>query len=321
MKEDKNSLFYGPVASRRFGYSLGIDLIPYKVCSFDCIYCQLGKTTTKTMERKQYKKIDFKNFTFGLKNVINNAKKIDYITFSGSGEPTLNSDMGTLIKAVKEITGIPVAVLTNGSLLNKKDVVKDLLNADLIKISLDGYNENIFRKINRPCCEITLSSIINGINLLSQNYNGRIWLEIMVLKGINDGLSAATDFKKVLLLDNRIYDRVEKIHLNTPVRPSGFKEVFTPSAKSIQTLKDILGEKAQVINQSSEDDLIPKYYKKNEKLNEKIVNLVKRRPTTTKDISIALGVNIHEVIKCLRFLLKDDKIKYKTYRENRYYYL
>jgi len=321
MKEDKSSLFYGPVASRRFGYSLGIDLIPYKVCSFDCIYCQLGKTTIKTTERKRYKKIDFKDFTTELKEIINSTEIIDYITFSGCGEPTLNSDIGILIDSVKEITDIPVAVLTNGSILDRKDVVKDLLNADLIKISLDGCNEDIFRKINRPCCKITLNNIINGINLLLQSYKGRIWLEIMVLKGINDGIDAATDFKNVLLQDNKIYDRVEKIHINTPVRPSGFKKVFTPSARSIQALRDILGKKSQTISPISEDDFNSFYYKKDKKLSQRIVELAKRRPVTTKDISIALEVNINEIIKCLRSLLESDKIKYKIYKDNRYYYL
>ncbi|MDD5660132.1 MAG: hypothetical protein PHR39_09020, partial [Actinomycetota bacterium] len=169
--------------------------------------------------------------------------------------------------------------------------------------------------------EVTLKSILDGIILLSQNYKGKIWLEIMVLRNINDGLNAAFDFKKALLQDNKIYDRIEKIHLNTPVRPSGFQEVFTPSIESIQALKDILGVKAQTINQISEDVFISKYHEKNEKLEERIIELAKRRPAAAKEISIALGVNINEIIKCLRLLLKNDKIKYKLYRNNRYYYL
>ena len=319
MDKKINSLFYGPVASRRFGYSLGIDLIPYKVCSFDCIYCQLGKTTVKTIERKKYKEINLNNFLSELEDIIKNAKRIDYITFAGSGEPTLNLDIGILINNIKKITDIPVAVLTNGSTLYKEDVVNDLKNADLIKISLDACNERVFKKINKPHHSITFDNIINGINLLLQSFNGRIWLEIMLLKNVNDDLSAFSEFKKILN-ENNILDRIEKIHINTPVRPSGFKEVFIPSSGDIEILKNTLGKKAEIINQITENDFLSNYYKQNKEIYEKIVELAKRRPATIKDFSHSLGMNINEIIKCIRLLLKDNKIKYKIYRNTRYYY-
>jgi wyosine [tRNA(Phe)-imidazoG37] synthetase (radical SAM superfamily) len=319
MNLKENNLFYGPVASRRFGYSLGIDIIPYKICSFDCVYCQLGKTTTKTIERNKYKKINLDDFTLNLKEIIKNTKKIDYITFSGSGEPTLNSDIGILISAVKKITNIPVAVLTNGSILSRKDVIEDLQNADLIKVSLDAANESIFKKINRPYGSITFSKILNGINLLSQNFKGRIWLEIMLLKGINDGENAVSEFKKILGQNNLI-DRIEKIHINTPVRPSGFKEVYIPSQDRIAFFKETIGEKAEIINQIREGEFAIDYYKDNKGILERVIELAKRRPVTTKEMSYSLGTNINEIIKCLRLLLKNDKIKYKIYRNDRYYY-
>jgi wyosine [tRNA(Phe)-imidazoG37] synthetase (radical SAM superfamily) len=319
MDKKINSLFYGPVASRRFGYSLGIDLIPYKVCSFNCIYCQLGKTTVKTIERKRYREINLHNFLAELEDIIKNAKRIDYITFSGSGEPTLNSDIGILINNVKKITDIPVAVLTNGSTLYKEDVVNDLRNADLIKVSLDACNERVFKKINRPYHTLVFNNIINGINLLSQSFNGRIWLEIMILKNVNDDLSASYEFRKILS-QNNILDRIEKIHINTPVRPSGFKEVFIPSSGDIEILKNTLGKKAEIINQITENDFLSNYYKQNKEIYERIVELAKRRPATIKDFSHSLGMNINEIIKCIRLLLKDNKIKYKIYRNTRYYY-
>lgn len=319
MNVEKNSLFYGPVASRRFGYSLGIDLIPYKICSFDCVYCQLGKTTIKTTERKKYKEINLDSFLFELEEIIKNTKKIDYITFSGSGEPTLNSDIGILINAVKKITDIPVAILTNGSILFRKDVIDDLKNADLIKVSLDAANESIFKKINRPHYKITFDKIVSGINLLSQNFNGIIWLEIMLLKDVNDDLNAASEFKKILNQNNLI-DRIEKIHINTPIRPSGFKEVYIPSQERIELLKENLGKKAELINQITENEFVSDYNRKNKEIYERIIELAKRRPVTTKEMSYSLGININEIIKCLRLLLKDDKIKYKIYRNLRYYY-
>ena len=319
MDKKINSLFYGPVASRRFGYSLGIDLIPYKVCSFDCIYCQLGKTTVKTIERKRYKEINLNNFLSELEDIIKNAKRIDYITFAGSGEPTLNSDIGILINNVKKITDIPVAVLTNGSTLYKEDVGNDLRNADLIKVSLDACNERVFKKINRPYHTLFFNNIINGINLLSQSFNGRIWLEIMLLKNINDNLVAASEFKKILN-ENNILDRIEKIHINTPVRPSGFKEIFVPSLGDIQILKNILGEKAEIINQITENEFVSDYDKENKEIYERILELAKRRPVTIRELSHSFGLNINEIIKCVKYLLADAKIKYKVYRNTRYYY-
>ena len=318
MKEEKSSLFYGPVASRRFGYSLGIDIIPYKVCSFDCIYCQLGKTTVKTLERKSYKDINLGNFLSGLSDIIKNTRKIDYISFAGSGEPTLNLDIAVLINNIKKITDIPVAVLTNGSTLHMADVRNDLKNADLIKISLDACNESIFKRINRPYHNVTFDNIMQGINLLAQNFNGRIWLETMLLKDINDDSNTAYEFNKILN-ENNILERIEKIHINTPVRPSGFKEVFIPDLNNIQIFKDVLGKKAETINNAEDNQPLSGYYEENKDLLERIVELAKRRPVTTKDMSYSLGLNINETIKCIRLLLKEDKIKYRMHRNIKYY--
>jgi len=319
MDKKTNSLFYGPVASRRFGYSLGIDLIPYKVCSFDCIYCQLGRTTVKTIVRKRYKEINLNFFLSELGYIIKNAKRIDYITFAGSGEPTLNLDIGILINNVKDITDIPVAVLTNGSTLYKEDVVNDLKNADLIKVSLDACNESVFKKINRPYHTLVFNSIINEIKLLLKNTECRIWLEIMLLKNVNDDLNTAYEFRRILS-QNNVLDRIEKIHINTPVRPSGFKEVFMPSLNNIKLFKNILGEKAEIINQITENELVSDYDKENKEIYERILELAKRRPVTIRELSHSFGLNINEIIKCVKYPLADAKIKYKVYRNTRYYY-
>lgn len=149
---DKKYVF-GPVLSKRLGYSLGIDLLPLKTCSYECIYCQLGKTTDKRVKRKSWGSI-YKLFD-QLDEKLKSSPKIDYITFSGSGEPTLNMDIGIIINEIKKITEIPVAVLTNGSILFNETVQKDLNNADLIIPSLDAVNESQFELINRPHHEIT----------------------------------------------------------------------------------------------------------------------------------------------------------------------
>src|SRR4030042_4592701 len=168
---EESYLFYGPVLSRRFGYSLGIDLVPFKVCVYDCLYCQLGKTINKTAERKRYMDIDFKDFEIELKKRIKNYSYLDYITFSGSGEPTLNSDIGKLIGIVKENSSIPIAVLTSGGTLGFNDVINDIKGADLIKVSLDAPYNRLLKKINRPCREVNFNKNIAGFKKLLNNFN------------------------------------------------------------------------------------------------------------------------------------------------------
>jgi wyosine [tRNA(Phe)-imidazoG37] synthetase (radical SAM superfamily) len=123
-------IIYGPVPSRRLGISLGVDIVPFKTCSYDCIYCQLGRATNHTIKRGSFVPID--SVLKQIKDVVDQNSDIDYITFSGSGEPTLNSDTGEIICKIKDFTSIPIAVLTNGSLLWQQQVRKDLSSADLV---------------------------------------------------------------------------------------------------------------------------------------------------------------------------------------------
>ena len=310
----KSSIIYGPVLSRRFGYSLGIDIIPYKTCTYDCIYCQLGKTTNKTVERKRYTKVNIKIFLQDLKNIISSDKKIDYITFSGLGEPTLNSDIGILIDRVKEVTDIPVVVLTGGGILYKEEVVSDIKNADLIKVSLDAPNDKILKKINRPHHNINFQKNLDGLKQLLGSFNGKVWLEIMLVKGINDAIETANEFKNII---DAIGNGIEKIHLNTTVRPTGGKNVLIPDSKRLLEIKEILGEKAKVIKYKK----TKLQDKKRKNLENDIIELAKRRPVSAKDISDSLEVNLNEVIKSLRELLIKDKINNKVYNNIKYYYI
>ena len=312
------SLFYGPVLSRRFGYSLGIDIIPFKICSYDCIYCQLGKTTKKTRSRKSYVKIDIEDFRNSLSAIVNGNKRIDYITFSGSGEPTLNTDIGTLIQEVKKITQIPVAVLTNGSLLYKEDVVESIKDADLIKISLDAPDQKRFEIINKPHPKIKFAHLSSGFDLLLESFRGKIWVEIMLIKDINDSLDTAHEYRAFLenLKNTQKTSSIEKIHLNTPVRPTESSGVFIPDHERLMEIKEILGTKAEIIN-GPDIDVTENM---NEFLNDDIMELTRRRPVTARDISTSLQVNLNEVIKNLKILLDREKIKSRTHNNKKYYY-
>ncbi len=312
-------LFYGPVLSRRFGYSLGIDIIPYKVCSYDCIYCQLGSTTKKTVDRKSYIKLDMDQFEKDLTRIIDNNERIDYVTFSGSGEPTLNIDMGKLIRKVKKTTGIPVAVLTNGSLLHRADVLKDIIEADLIKVSMDAPDQKIFEVINKPYPGLHFADLSRGLNMLMKNYRGRIWLEIMMIKGINDSLEAAYDFEALLKSLQKEYIKadLENIHLNTPIRPTETGGLGIPDSKRLEEFRKMLGKKAVIIK----DYEISKDRKKDSIMAGDIISLARRRPVTVRDISKSLDININEVIKAIKVLMERNEIRTRMHNNRKYYYV
>lgn len=251
---------YGPVKSRRLGNSLGVSVVGYKICSYDCVYCQLKATTVKTMKRKRYipqKEIldEIREFLKSRqKNAVLNEKKlwpvdkssltqdIDCITFSGSGEPTLNSDIGELIKAVKKITSIPVVLITNSSTLVKARVRKEIQDADIVIPSLDAVTQDIFEKIDQPLKGILIKDIIDGLIRFRKEYKGKLWLEIMLVKGLNDSY-------EYLLRIKEIVDQIkpDKIHLNSPVRPPAQGWVKPVSPATLKKAREIFGTLCEII--------------------------------------------------------------------------
>lgn len=198
---------FGPVPSRRLGYSLGVDIIPPKYCTYDCIYCQIGKTTDKDIRRKSF--YDPGLVADEVAGTVASTR-VDVITFSGSGEPTLNSDLGTMIRKVKEKVDTPVAVITNGSLLHEKDVRADLAEADVVLPSLDAVTEEVFRKVNRPQSFLDIGKIIEGLKEFRAGYAKPIWLEIMLIKNINDD---PDELRRMVEIVSSL--GVDRIQLNT----------------------------------------------------------------------------------------------------------
>jgi wyosine [tRNA(Phe)-imidazoG37] synthetase (radical SAM superfamily) len=235
---------YGPVKSRRLGLSLGVSLTPYKICDFDCIYCQLGRTRETTVARKEYIRTEeiSNELKSWLQNNTEEAKSLDYITISGSGEPTLNIKIGEIIKEIKKVAACPVAVITNASLLNDIQVRQALLGADLIIPSLDAVSLEIFRQIDRPHRGIKIEDIINGLAALRKEFRGKIWLEVMIVKGVNDDLAQIRKLKDVI--DKIIPD---KIQINSPVRTTAEKNVFPADKRKLEKIKKILGDKCEII--------------------------------------------------------------------------
>ena len=308
------NIFYGPVLSRRFGYSLGIDLIPLKTCIYGCIYCQLGKTTNKTIKRKRYLDIDFNGFEAELLKKLDGCPYLNYITFSGSGEPTLNSDIAKLIDIVKKVTDIPVAVLTSGGTLWLGSVIDEIKEAELLKVSFDAPDDRLLKRINRPCREVDFDKNISGLKRLLNSFNGDVWLEIMILEGINDSMDSAYKFKEII---EDLGEGIKKIHINTAVRPSGGDYMKLPLKERLQEIKNILGKKAELIGKVE-----TKKYNRNLLLVEKdVMGLLRRRPSNMKDISHALGINLNETIKIVDKLFVEEKIIASSRGNAKYYFI
>lgn len=223
---------------------MGISLTSYKICDFDCIYCQLGKTEEPVVARKEYARTeDILNELKGwLQNNTEEAKSLNYITISGSGEPTLNAKIGEVISQIKKVTTYPVAVITNASLLNDTEIRKALLGADLIVPSLDTVIPEIFRQIDRPCGSIKIEDIIHGLASLRNEFRGKIWLEVMIVKGVNDDLGQIRKLKDII-------DKInpDKVQLNSPVRTTTEKDVFPADKRKLKKIKEILGDKCEII--------------------------------------------------------------------------
>jgi len=302
---------FGPVPSRRLGSSLGVDIIPFKTCSYDCVYCQLSQTTCKTTERKEY--IDSKSVISDLGAVLDEFEdpksSVDYITFSGSGEPTLNSAIGKMVDEIKSFTDIPVAILTNGSLLYREDVRKELSNADIVIPSLDAVTQEVFEKINRPAPNLNIKEIIDGIRKFSESFDGKIWLEIMLVKGINDQAELDKISKVIANLD------VDKIQLNTVIRPPTEKYALPLDEKEMQKIKEKLGPKTEIIAQF--DRVKKKVYKKD--IESKIFEMLQRRPATITDISNSLSLHRNEAIKYIVQLTEEGRVKLIMHRGEKYY--
>ena len=224
---------FGPVPSRRLGFSLGVDLLPYKTCSFDCIYCELGPTTCRTLEPKdlfppEAVLAELDDF------LATTVQEIDYLTISGSGEPTLHPELGHLIRAIKKKYAQPLALITNGSLFFDPLILERVKEADLIIPSLDTVDPEAFQVINRPHPELRLAAIIEGLIHLGQLPGPRIWLEVLFLRGLNDQPAQIEALSRTIEKINP-----EKVQINTVVRPP--VEAFA-QALDYPALETIRGE-------------------------------------------------------------------------------
>lgn len=292
---------FGPVPSRRLGISLGIDPIPFKTCTYNCVYCECGATTNLTTERKEY--IPTKDIINELKDYLDKSPKLDYITFSGSGEPTLNTGIEKIIDFLKEnYPQYKIAVLTNGSLLYQKEVRDEIIKADLIMPSLDAVSDTIFKQINRAYIGLEIQTIISGLIEFRKGYKGEIWLEIFIVPGINDTDSEMKLLREAIMKINPTHVQINS--LDRPGTENWVKPINSVSLKKVVSyFKDL---PVEMITNFKSREKIASF---NHNIEERIIATVRRRPCTAEDLSETLGIHINEINKYLQTLLENKKIE------------
>jgi wyosine [tRNA(Phe)-imidazoG37] synthetase (radical SAM superfamily) len=293
---------FGPVPSRRLGLSLGVDIIPPKLCTLDCIYCEVGATDKRGLARKEY--FPAAEILEEIRLSIAEHPDLDHITLSGSGEPTLNSAIGEIIRGIKRMTGVPVAVLTNGTLLTLPEVRHDLLEADIVSPSLDAVSPEIFNKIDRPHPKLDIDAIIGGIAQFRREYTGILWLEVLFVKDLNDTDEEIQKLKKAIAEINP-----DKIHINTVVRPPAEDSAHPVGEERLREILKLFGEKAEIIG----------VYKEKHKTEERtgseeaILALLRRRAMTVEGIASALMMRADEIIPVLEIMVKENLIHQFTF--------
>lgn len=306
---------FGPVASRRLGISLGVDLVPSKTCPLDCIYCEAGKTTLHTMERSEY--VPVNEVIQQLDEVLRDHPELDYITFSGGGEPTLNSGLGRIVDFVKDhYPEYRICLLTNGCLLGDPEVVREIARVDLVIPSLDATNAEEFATINRQAFGLTIEQMLAGLISYAKVRTSELWLEIFIAPGLNDSDAAIARF-----VDLVAQIRPDKVQLNTLDRPGTVQELKASDAQNtmrfIRALENIVPVEAVGPFRYRSKKL-----RKNIKFGElesRIIELISRRPATLPDLQLALGIETEELKRHLEQMLKSGHISFERLPRGNFY--
>ena len=310
----RNSSFvYGPVPSRRLGLSLGINIIPAKTCTLDCVYCQCGLTTRKTVKRESF--FPVKDILSAVRNSqpVTRNSQLSFLTFSGDGEPTLNKDIGRIIRRLKREFSIPVAVITNSTLMSDPQVRRDIMPADLVVPSLDAADQRTFARVDRCHSSIKVEDIIEGLKLFRRSYRGKMWLEIMLVKGINDSVEHVVALRKAV---HQI--QPDRVQLNTVVRPPAEKFARPMSHDDLVQIQCLFGPNTDIADATKSKVQSPKS-KVGGDPDAAIAATVHGRPVTKKDIENSLGIRGATLSASLRRLVRAKRIKPVDYSGKTFY--
>lgn len=301
------STVYGPLPSRRLGQSLGVDPIPFKTCNFNCVYCQLGRTKPLTNTRRDFYPPAAILAEVEAALAAHGPGEIDYITFAGQGEPLLCASLGQLIRDIKRLSPIPVAVITNGSLLFEAEVRTELTAADVVLPSLNAADPETFRRINRPWPLLNVAGIIDGLVAFREIFSGQIWLEVMLIKGVNDTEPVLTTLAQAI---RRI--RPDQIHLNLPVRPPAETWVAPPDEAGLRRALAILDGMASVVQPTEMELLLGQH----ESTLQTVIEILRRHPLSEAKIVEALqhrAASPAQIEQTLAALAADRRARRLTY--------
>ncbi len=306
MKEKYHYLF-GPVPSRRFGRSLGVDLTPYKTCSFDCVFCQLGRTTNKTVARKECVPVDA--VLAELDEWLKTDGKADYITLSGSGEPTLHSRFGEVLEFIRAHSAIPSVLLTNGTMLCLPEVRSAASRANVVKVSLSAWNQASYECVNRPHPQLRFDQLVEGQKAFRAQFKGELWMEVFLIWGMN---SIPADVGKIAAIAREIGP--DRIQLNTAVRPPAEGFATALPKERMEALTRLFYPAAEIIaefNTNNASDV-----RANQ---DTILSMLRRRPCTAEQIADVFGMHLNEVSKYLGKLMRTDQIRAERKNTALYY--
>jgi wyosine [tRNA(Phe)-imidazoG37] synthetase (radical SAM superfamily) len=289
---------FGPVFSRRLGFSLGVDLVPYKVCSMDCLYCEVGKTSRKTLSRLEY--VPFDSVKSELEEFLSTLPDVDFVTFSGYGEPTLYLRLGELVDFLKGSYPYRLALLTNSSLLYRDDVLEDVKKIDVVLPSLDAATQSIFEKINRPVKGLSVEKIVEGIERLIKETPCEVWVETLFVKNINDSLEEVERIGEII---HRL--KPHKWQLNTVVRPPAY-DVKGLTLSELERIKERVGY--------PKTEIVAGFKREKRKmgtleLKNEVYGIVVRRPCPIDEIASALGVSEGEVKRAVSLLIEEGRVR------------
>ena len=297
----KYQYLFGPVPSRRLGQSLGLDIVPMKTCTQNCLYCQLGKDAPLTLDRKPY--VPTGAVLDELRRWLDEGHQADYITLSGSGEPTLHSELGTLLDAVKSLTDIPTAVITNGTLLYLPDVRRDCAKADVVLPSLDAGDEATFLRLNKPHPDLNFQTFVDGLCQFRNEYPGRLWLEVFFCLGVNTDDASIRNMARLI---ERI--RPDKIQLNTAVRPTTHAEALPVPPDELERIARKLHPAAEIIA-----DFSPHSHTSSVQADtDSILDMLSRHPCSLNDLCKGLSLNPDKTRPLLDLLINSGKISSDT---------
>ncbi len=302
---------YGPVLSRRLGRSLGVDVIPFKTCSYDCIYCLLGRTGTHTIERREYVSCD--EVLDELRRKLA-ADMPDAVSFAGSGEPTLNSRLGDIIDGIKAVTGVPVVVFTNSSLLWMPEVRHDLRHCDIISPSLDAVLPATAERVNRLAAGLNVKTIYRGLQDFCLEFGGRVWLEVLLAAGENDSDADIAALGRAI----RELDHIECVQLNTVVRPPAEKNAAALSRARLEDIAARLPGRVEII--APVFGTAEETQSHNKVSPEDVAGLVERHPSSTEGIAEGLGADLEDVREIVRRLVCEGVIR-ESDREGKAFYI